>query len=93
MKLPAAQPEDQPPPPITGQPFIVEIDGNGSIMLNNAPIDKEALKAQMQAYLSRKEDNTIYLLPNQELPYERVMLFLGEMREIGGDRVALAIEE
>jgi biopolymer transport protein ExbD len=93
MKLPAAQPEDQPPPPVTSQPFIVEMDANGGFKLNNNPIDKEALKGQMEAYLSRKSDNTVYLLPNRELSYEQVMQFLGEMREIGGDRVSLAIEE
>ncbi|MBE7380495.1 MAG: biopolymer transporter ExbD [Leptolyngbya sp. SIO1E4] len=93
MKLPAAQPEDQPPPPVTGQPFIVELDANGAIKLNDTPIDKEALEAQMEAYLSRKSDNTVYLLPDRDLPYEAVMQFLGDMRQIGGDRVSLAIEE
>ncbi|MDA0269164.1 MAG: biopolymer transporter ExbD [Cyanobacteria bacterium] len=94
MKLPGAQPEaDQPPPPITTQPFIIELDANGQVRLNNQPIDQEALKGQLEAYLARKSDNIAYLLPNQELPYEEVMQFLGEMRAIGGDRVSLAIEE
>lgn len=93
MKLPAAQPEDQPPAPITSKPFIVELEANGGIQLNNTPIDKESLKAQMEAYLDRKSDNTVYLLPNRDLPYEEVVQFLSEMREIGGERVSLAIEE
>lgn len=93
MQLPAAQPEDQPPQPITGQPFIVELDVNNSVRLNNEPIDKAALEARMETYLAQKQDNTVYLLPNRELPYEEVMQFLGEMRQIGGDRVSLAIEE
>ncbi|NER80818.1 MAG: biopolymer transporter ExbD [Leptolyngbya sp. SIO1D8] len=93
MKLPAAQPEDQPPAPVTGQPFIVELEANGAVKLNNNSVDKESLKAQMEAYLNQKNDNTVYLLPNRDLPYEEVMQFLGEIREIGGDRVSLAIEE
>ncbi|MBF2034367.1 MAG: biopolymer transporter ExbD [Leptolyngbyaceae cyanobacterium T60_A2020_046] len=93
MQLPAEQPEDEPPPPLTTQPFIVQLDATGQLRLNNAPIDQAALEAQMQAYLERRADNTVYLLPDQSLPYEDVMRFLGEMREVGGDRITLAIEE
>lgn len=93
MQLPPAQPEDQPPPQLTAEPFIVELNQGGGILLNNQPIDKDSMKAQMEAYLDQKSDNAVYLLPNRDLPYEEVMQFLGEMREIGGDRVSLAIEE
>lgn len=94
MKLPAAQPEEeQAPLPVPAQPFIVEIDVNGGYKLNNTPTDKESIKAQMESHLAKKDDNVVYLLPDRELPYEDVMRFLGEMREIGGDRVSLAIEE
>ncbi len=93
MKLPAAQQEDAPPPQLTTKPFLVSLEPNGAILLNNQPIDKEALKAQMETYLGQRADHTVYLLPNRELPYEEVAQFLGEMREIGGDRVSLAIEE
>lgn len=94
MELPAAQPEEeQPPPPSNNQPFLVQLDANGAIQLNNSPIDKETLKAQMEAYLNLQEDNVVYILPNRELPYQEVVQFLGEMREVGGDRVSLAIEE
>ena len=93
MQLPAAQPEDEPPAPIMGEPFIVELDVNNSLRLNNDPIDKTSLEAELEAYLSQEPDNTVYLLPNRDLPYEEVMRFLGEMRAIGGDRVSLAIEE
>lgn len=93
MQLPPAQPEDQPPPQLTAEPFIVELNQGGGILLNNQPIDKESMKAQMESYLDQKSDNAVYLLPNRDLPYEEVMQFLGEMRAIGGDRVSLAIEE
>jgi biopolymer transport protein ExbD len=94
MKLPAPQPDaDQPQPALTTQPFIIELDSNGQVRLNNQPIDQAALEGQLEAYLSRQEDHIAYLLPNQDLPYEDVMQFLGEMRAIGGDRVSLAIEE
>ncbi|MEL6400580.1 MAG: biopolymer transporter ExbD [Cyanobacteria bacterium J06626_4] len=93
MKLPAAQPEDLPPPTVTNPPFVVEMAADGGFRVNNTPTDKESLKAQMEAYLAQKSDNIVYLLPDRELSYEQVMQFLGEMREVGGDRVSLAIEE
>ncbi|MEM9117404.1 MAG: biopolymer transporter ExbD [Cyanobacteria bacterium P01_D01_bin.6] len=93
MKLPAAQPEDQPLAPITTPPFIVEMDANGGFKVNTNPIDKDTLKVQMEAYLAENADNVVYLLPDRDLPYEQVIQFLGEMRTIGGDRVSLAIEE
>ena len=63
------------------------------MQLNGQPIDMASLKGQMQGYLDRNPDNVVFLLPNQDLPYEQVMQFLGEMRDIGGDRVSLAIED
>ena len=92
MKLPAAQPEES-LPPISTQPFVVEMDANGGLRLNNNPIDKESLQVQIETYLARSQDNVVYLLPNRDLTYEQVVQFLGEMREVGGDRVSLAIEE
>jgi biopolymer transport protein ExbD len=92
VQLPAEQQEDV-PPPLPADPFIVEMVGENQIELNGQPMDLLSLKGQMEAYLSRDPDNVVFILPDQELPYEQVMQFLGEMRAVGGDRVSLAIEE
>lgn len=92
VQLPAEQP-DSAPPPLPADPFIVELVSENQVQLNGQPIDVESLKGQMDAYLSRNPDNIVFLLPNQDLPYEQVMQFLGEMRSVGGDRVSLAVEE
>lgn len=75
------------------EPFIVEIDATGQLLLNAAPVEAEPLAAQMETYLARNPDKIIYLVPNRQLPYQDVMKFLGEMRAAGGDRVSLALEE
>lgn len=93
VQLPAEQQPDAEPPPLPADPFIVELVGEGEIQLNGQPIDSDALKGQMESYLSRNADNVVFLLPSQDLPYEQVMRFLGDMREVGGDRVSLAIED
>jgi biopolymer transport protein ExbD len=72
----------------------VQLVGENQVQLNGQPTDIEASsKGQMEAYLGRNPDNVVFLLPNQDLPYEQVMQFLGDMRSVGGDRVSLAIEE
>ncbi|MGG6241370.1 ExbD/TolR family protein [Nodosilinea sp. AN01ver1] len=92
VQLPAEQ-QDSAPPPLPADPFIVELVGENQVQLNGQPIEVDALKGQMEAYLSRNPENIVFLLPNQDLPYEQVMQFLGEMRSVGGSRVSLAIEE
>ncbi len=92
VQLPAEE-TNTAPPPLPADPFIVELVTENEIRLNGQPIEVDDLKDQMAAYLSRNPDNIVFLLPDQDLPYEQVMQFLGEMRSIGGSRVSLAIEE
>lgn len=93
VQLPAEEQSETPPPELPGEPFIVEMGPDGQLRLNEQPADIATIKAQMQAYLARDPDNVVFLLPHQELPYEQVMQFLGEMRAVGGERVSLAIED
>jgi biopolymer transport protein ExbD len=93
VQLPAEQEAEAKPSPLPADPFIVELVGENEVQLNGQPTDMDSLKVQMEAYLGRNPDNVVFLLPNQDLPYEQVMQFLGEMRAVGGDRVSLAIEE
>ena len=94
VDLPPAQTDDTPTADNTVQePFIVEMDATGQQLLNGEPIAPAQLAAEVQAYLAKSSDNTVYLVPDRELPYEQVMRFLGDMRNIGGDRVSLALEE
>lgn len=93
VQLPPEQPENVPVPPLPSDPFIVELVAPGQIKLNGQPSDMDTVKAQMETHLGRSPENQVFILPSQQLPYEQVMQFLGEMREVGGDRVSLAIEE
>ncbi|MEA5448124.1 biopolymer transporter ExbD [Leptolyngbya sp. CCNP1308] len=92
VQLPAEQPDNS-PAALPADPFIVELLAEGQVQLNGQPTDVETLKGQMTAYLARNPENIVFLLPAQDLPYEQVMQFLGEMRAVGGNRVSLAIEE
>ncbi len=94
VDLPSQESEDASTAVETLQdPFIIEMDETGQRLLNGQPIAADLLTAEMEAYLARNTDQTIYLVPSRSLPYEQVMQFLGDMREVGGDRVSLALQE
>ena len=94
VDLPPEQIEDTPTAADTTQePFIVEMDATGQQILNGAPVTSEQLTVEIDRYLAANADQTVYLVPSRELPYEQVMQFLGDMRSVGGDRVSLALEE
>ncbi|ESA34493.1 biopolymer transport protein [Leptolyngbya sp. Heron Island J] len=95
VELPPEQTEDIPPDqlPSADEIFIVEMDENQETSLNGQPIDSTQLVLEIDNYLKNNPDKTVYLVPDQELPYENVMQFLGDMRAVGGDRVSLALED
>ncbi|MEO1619491.1 MAG: biopolymer transporter ExbD [Cyanobacteria bacterium J06632_3] len=94
VDLPPEQTEDTPTAPDTvNEPFIVEMDATGQQLLNGQPIDAQQLTTEVESYLARNAESTVYLVPSRELPYEQVMQFLGDMRAVGGKRVSLALEE
>jgi biopolymer transport protein ExbD len=46
----------------------------------------------MRAYLSKNQLGSIVLKADRNLPYEQVVQVLGKMRDVGGDRVSLALD-
>ncbi|MEM1238879.1 MAG: biopolymer transporter ExbD [Cyanobacteria bacterium P01_H01_bin.26] len=95
VELPPEQTEDLPPDqlPSIEDIFIVEMDANQKTSLNGQPLEGDQLALEIENYLTKNPDKTVYLVPDQELPYENVMQFLGDMRAVGGDRVSLALED
>ena len=84
VDLPPEQSEDTPTATDTvSDPFIVEMDEKGQQLLNGQPIDAQQLALEVENYLARNADSTVYLVPSRELPYEQVMQFLGDMRAGG----------
>ncbi|MEL6492091.1 MAG: biopolymer transporter ExbD [Cyanobacteria bacterium J06634_6] len=94
VDLPPEQTDDTPTATdIVQEPFVIEMDASGQQLLNGQPVDTTRLSAEIESYLARNPDKTVYLVPSRELPYEQVMQFLGEMRSVGGEKVSLALEE
>jgi biopolymer transport protein ExbD len=72
-------------------PLVVKLDNQEQILVNDQPATEAELIQQMEAYLANNPEGVIALQADLELMYEPVMQLLGTMREVGGDRVSLAI--
>jgi biopolymer transport protein ExbD len=73
-------------------PLIVEFNREGQITINDQTVTQEQLFGQMQAYLTENPKGAVLLNADPQLPYEQVVQLLGQMRDVGGDRVSLGIE-
>ena len=74
-------------------PFVVGLNQQGQVLLNNQLVSDAQLSQQMQTYLVQNSKGAVILKADRKLPYEQVIQVLGKMRDIGGDRVSLAIEQ
>lgn len=74
-------------------PLIVGLNQQGQVLLNNQPVSDAQLSQQMQTYLVQNSKGAVILKADRKLPYEQVIQVLGKMRDIGGDRVSLAIDQ
>lgn len=92
VQLPNAPNTTTSPPAELADPLLVKLDLQG-ISFQDQPVTSEQLKQQMQVFLASHAEGFIVLQANPEVPYEQVIQLLGEMKDVGGDRVSLAIDE
>ncbi|MEQ9670339.1 ExbD/TolR family protein [Coleofasciculus sp. G2-EDA-02] len=80
------QPQENP------APLIVQLKSPGQLVISNQSVSQKQLFEQMQTYLSQNPQGAVFLQADSQLPYEQVIQLLAQMRNVGGDRVSLAIE-
>ena len=76
----------------TPDPLVVGLTNQGILAIANNPVTDAQLSQQMQAYLQKNPNGAVVLQADKKLPYEQVVQVLGKMRDVGGDRVSLAID-
>ena len=76
----------------TPDPLVVGLTIQGVLAIANNPVTEAQLSQQMQAYLQTNPNGAVVLQADKKLPYEQVVQVLGKMRDVGGDRVSLAID-
>ncbi|MEQ9000479.1 MAG: biopolymer transporter ExbD [Coleofasciculus sp. B1-GNL1-01] len=79
-------------PPEKPTPLIIQLKSQGQLVIGNQSVSQEQLFEQIQTYLSQNPQGAVFLQADSQLPYEQVIQVLAQMRDVGGDRVSLAIE-
>lgn len=76
----------------TVQPLTVELNSQGQISAAGQVVNSATLIPLLQTYLENNPKGSVLLKADQTLPYSEIVKVLGQMRQVGGDRVSLAIE-
>ncbi|MGB8702799.1 MAG: biopolymer transporter ExbD [Thermosynechococcaceae cyanobacterium] len=74
-------------------PLIVGINPKGQVIIDNKPVSSEQLQAQLTGYFKKSSTGVVVLQADRTLAYEKITKVLGQIRAIGGDRVALAVDK
>jgi biopolymer transport protein ExbD len=74
------------------EPMIVGINQAGQVVLQNKPVDVPQLQAETRAYFEKFPKGNVVLKADSKTPYEKLAQVLAKVREIGGDRIALAVD-
>lgn len=90
VTLPSAQSGANHTKPV--DPLIVGLDRQGRILLEGQTRDRAQLTQKITTYLQQNPKGTVVLKADQDIPYQQVVKLLGVLREVGGERVSLAIE-
>lgn len=77
----------------TPDPLVVGLNRQGQILLADQPTNEAVLAQRMQAYLVQNPKGAVILKADSKLPYEQVVKLLATMRDVGGDRVSLGVDE
>lgn len=72
--------------------LAIGLTAENKIIFEDQPIDATQLATAMQEFLTRNPEGVVLLKADRGLDYSKVVQLLKTMRNIGGDRVSLAIE-
>lgn len=73
-------------------PLIIGINKQGQALIENQPIDDLSMGQKVVEYLNKNTKGAVVLKADKSLQYDQVVKKLGVLRDVGGDRVSLAIE-
>lgn len=73
-------------------PLIVGLNQQGQILLEGNAASRDRLSQQVSVYLQRNPKGVVIVKADKQVPYEQVVQVLAALKDLGGDRVSLAIE-
>ncbi len=75
--------------PEGGRVVVVSIDAGNRIYLDNRPIARKSLQADLRLMLQSSKELTVLLRADKKLMYEQFMQVMAEIRNTGATRVLL----
>jgi biopolymer transport protein ExbD len=73
--------------------LAVGLNSKNEIVLENKTTDVNQLATAMQQFYTEHPEGVVLLKADRQLDYSKVVQLLKTMRDIGGDRVSLAIDQ
>ena len=73
-------------------PLVIGINKQGQTMVDNQQVDDLAMGQKVVEYLNKNVKGSVVLKADKGLQYDQVVKKLGVLRDVGGDRVSLALE-
>jgi len=74
------------------EPLIIGMNKQGQILLNNQTMSDTQMAQQIVNYLEKNPKGSVVLKADKGLQYEKIVQVLGTLRDVGGDRVSLAVD-
>jgi biopolymer transport protein ExbD len=74
------------------EPLVIGLNRQGQAVISNAPVTDAQMAEQVVDYLNKNPKGVVVLKADKSLAYEKVVQLLGTLRDVGGDRVSLAVD-
>lgn len=76
----------------TEEQLVVAIDGEGSVHLNDTPLDLVALGEKLTAIVELRADRTVYLRADKDVVYGKVVAVMAAIRSAGIAKLGMVTE-
>ena len=90
VSLPSAEKGSSGDRPV--EPLVVGVDRQGQMIINSVPVSESQMGQQVVTFLQQNPKGVVVLKADKALSYDQVVKAIGVLRDVGGDRVSLAIE-
>ncbi len=71
-------------------PIVIQLNGEGQLLLDNQPSTEAQIAQQVQAYMAKNPKGGFILRADPRLPYSQITRTLAIVRSAGGNRISLA---
>ncbi|MFN0115670.1 MAG: protein TolR [Paracoccaceae bacterium] len=74
------------------EPLAISIQADGTISLQNEPVDEAALIPKLTAIAAERTDDKLFLRADGSIPYERVVQVMGALNAGGFNNIILVTD-